>query len=106
APFDPQDERREARWPANRLGQFLVARDPELDPAAARVGAGEKGAITDVPAGIGQLQARDNGNVLPQGLKRLEDRGDGVVQACVGWGEVAAIEAQAKEAENHSPRRF
>ncbi len=63
AAFDAQREGRKARLPADRLGQFLVAGDAEPGAGAARVGAGEEGAIADVAAGIGQLQAGDDSEV-------------------------------------------
>ena len=106
AAFDAQGERRKPRLPADRLGQFLVAGDAKPGAGAARVGAGEEGAVADVAAGVGQLQAGDDGEVAPQGFERFEDRRDGVIQARVRGGEIAAVDAQAEEAEDGAARRF
>ena len=58
AAFDAERERGKARLSADRLGEFLIARDAKAGAGAARVGAGEEGAIADVAAGVGELAGR------------------------------------------------
>src|SRR4051794_36042934 len=73
AALDADDEGGEARLPSDRLRQLLVAGDAQFGPRAARVGAGEEGAVADVPAGVSQLQTRDHREVAAQSFEGLED---------------------------------
>ena len=106
ASLDPQRQRRKPRLPTDRRRQLLIARDAQLRPHTARVRPSEKRPIADVPAGVSQLQSRNDRELAPQIFQRLEDRRDRVINPRFSRSEIAAVDPQPEEAEDGAPRRF
>ena len=104
ATLNSQYHGREASLFANGFGQLLITGDTQLSSTRTRVGAGEKGPIATVSAGVGQSQPGDDRELIAQVFERLQDRRDLPVLAKGLWGVVATVHPHAPHAEDGSLR--
>ena len=87
---------------ADGLGEFLIRRDAELRVGFVRSGAGQEGAVTTVPAGVSELQAADERELIPQMRHGFQNgRGFPFAAKC-GRRVVATVHAEAPHGEDGS----
>ena len=95
--MNAKHEAGETRRFADGLGEFLISRDAELSVGFVRGGAGQEGAVTTVAAGVCELQAADERELIPQMRHRLQDGCRFPFSPKRGRRVVAAIHAEAPE---------